>query len=100
MDPNDPNVTESARAHGYYSRTAEPPQEEAGPQGPRWLMKVRKGFLEVDPPLHQPKKKKQKENKKPRPQAEELLYRQQCDALTLRNKKAGKLRARAALANG
>ena len=39
-------------------RTAEPPQEEAGPQGPRWLMKVRKGFLEVDPPLHQPQKKR------------------------------------------
>ena len=39
-------------------RTAEPPQDKAGPQGPRWLMKVRKGFLEVDLPLHQPKKKK------------------------------------------
>ena len=45
-------VTGSALADSNH-----PPQEEAGPQGPRWLMKVRKGFLEVDPPLHQPKKK-------------------------------------------
>ena len=31
--------------------------------GPRWLIKVWKGFLEVDPPPHQPQKeRKKKEN--------------------------------------
>ena len=38
-------------------------QIQAGPQEPRWLMKVRKGFLEVDPPPHQPKKKKLRTNR-------------------------------------
>ena len=52
-------VTESAGADSYYSIKAVAvllPQIQGGPQGPRRLMKVRKGFLEVDPPLHQPQK--------------------------------------------
>ena len=40
-------------------RTAEPPQEEAGPQGPRSMADEGvKGVMMVDSPPHQPQKKK------------------------------------------
>ena len=38
---------------------AEPPQIQAGPQGPRWLMSMRKGFRRSTRPLISRKKKKQ-----------------------------------------